>query len=101
MKEVHGMGKLLKMAWRNVWRNRRCTVLVPGTPVLVLDDLASLRVETTDLSERDVDRVIGVQSAETRIGHLSNAQTPHLADARASHMWYTVGQSPDVVSRVS
>jgi multidrug resistance efflux pump len=36
---------------------REGEVIVPGTPVLVLDDPATLGVETTDLSERDVDRV--------------------------------------------
>ena len=32
-------------------------VILPGTPVLALDDLGTLCVETTDLSERDVGRV--------------------------------------------
>ena len=31
--------------------------VVPGTPVIVLGDLSSYRVETTDLSERDITRV--------------------------------------------
>jgi HlyD family secretion protein len=32
-------------------------VIVPGQPVITMSDLSDLRVETTDLSERDVDRV--------------------------------------------
>jgi multidrug resistance efflux pump len=43
----------------------------PGQPLLVLGDLSSLRVETTDLSERDVDRVQIGQTATVFVEALS------------------------------
>jgi multidrug resistance efflux pump len=41
--------------------------LAPGQPLLVLGDLAALRAETTDLSERDVDKVTVGQGARVYV----------------------------------
>jgi multidrug resistance efflux pump len=47
--------------------------VVPGQPVIVLSDLAHLRVETTDLSERDVPRVAVGQAVSVRVKALNQS----------------------------
>jgi HlyD family secretion protein len=52
--------------------------VVPGQPVLVLADLDHLRVETTDLSERDVSRVKVGQKVTLLIKALNQEASGHV-----------------------
>jgi HlyD family secretion protein len=52
---------------------------VPGQPVLALADLANLRVETTDLSERDVPRVAIGQPVTVLIKALNQDVNGHVS----------------------
>jgi multidrug resistance efflux pump len=60
----------------------------PGTPVITLGDLATLRVETTDLDEIDVGRVVLGQSAVVTFDALPDrtfdAAITHIAPVAAS-----------------
>jgi HlyD family secretion protein len=53
---------------------------VPGQPVLALADLANLRVETTDLSERDVPMVAIGQPVTVLIKALNQDVSGHVSD---------------------
>jgi len=53
---------------------------VPGQPVLALADLANLRVETTDLSERDVPMVAIGQPVTVLIKALNQDVNGHVSD---------------------
>jgi HlyD family secretion protein len=53
---------------------------VPGQPVLALADLANLRVETTDLSERDVPQVAVGQPVTVMIKALNQDVNGHVSD---------------------
>ena len=53
---------------------------VPGQPVLALADLANLRVETTDLSERDVPLVAVGQPVTVMIKALNQDVNGHISD---------------------
>ena len=52
--------------------------VVPGQPVLVLADLGHLRIETTDLSERDVPRVKVGQKVTVLIKALNQEASGHV-----------------------
>ncbi|MCL5994790.1 MAG: HlyD family efflux transporter periplasmic adaptor subunit [Chloroflexi bacterium] len=54
--------------------------VLPGTVILVLADLDHLRVETTDLSERDVSRVEKGQPVTVIIQALNQNVTGHVSD---------------------
>ena len=54
--------------------------VTPGQPILVLADLAHLRVETTDLSERDVPKVKINQSATITIKALNQNVPGHVSE---------------------
>ena len=51
----------------------------PGQPILVVADLAHLRVETTDLSERDVPRVSPGQAVSVLVKPLNQTITGHVS----------------------
>ncbi len=52
--------------------------VTPGQPAIVLTDLSALKVETTDLSERDVPRLVIGQSASVSIDALGQTVTGRL-----------------------
>lgn len=54
--------------------------VTPGQPILVLADLDHLRVETTDLSERDVPQVKIGQAADVTIKALNQDVMGHVAE---------------------
>ncbi len=68
---------------------------LPGQPVFELVDVTQLRVETTDLSERDVPRVMVGQSAVVEVEALNVvvsgrvSQISPLADSRGGDVIYT------------
>jgi HlyD family secretion protein len=53
---------------------------VPGQPVLALADLANLRVETTDLSERDIPLVAAGQAVTVTIKALNQNVNGHVSE---------------------
>lgn len=55
-------------------------IAVPGTTVIVLGDLSSYKIETTDLSERDITRVQIGQPAAVFIDALGEEFTGEVAD---------------------
>jgi multidrug resistance efflux pump len=54
--------------------------VIPGQPVLLLTDLAHLRVETTDLSERDVPRIETGQTVTVYIEALGQEVTGRVSE---------------------
>ncbi len=54
--------------------------VVPGQPILVLADLEHLRVETTDLSERDVPKIAIGQPVRVWVKALQQEFTGHVSD---------------------
>ena len=52
--------------------------IIPGQPVVVLADLNDLRIETTDLSERDIPQVKVSQPASVMIKALNQSVKGHV-----------------------
>ena len=52
--------------------------VTPGQPAIILTDLSALKVETTDLSERDVPQLVIGQAASVSIDALGQTVTGHL-----------------------
>lgn len=53
---------------------------VPGQPILVLADLEHLRIETTDLSERDIPQIKTGQPAVVTVKALNREVSGHVSD---------------------
>lgn len=75
----------------------RAETVIPGQAVVTLGDLSHMRVETTDLSERDAPKVTHGQTAEVQVIALNQTYAGHVTDV--SRISSTIGG--DVVYKVT